>query len=80
MALAALTQLPLTKLWPIVALNMCCIITGCAAGSLAASTNLITTYRLDFDFTDASVDADPVPVLSLAAFTKCAANLATLTG
>lgn len=59
---AALTQLPLTKLWPIVALNMCCIITGCVAATtyasrrvatfrlLAASTNLITAYRLDFDF------------------------------
>lgn len=72
--LAALTQLPLTKLWPIVAANMCCIITGCVAATtearqhqqqhkrecdvrLAASTNLITAYRLDFDAATASAPA-----------------------
>lgn len=70
--LAALTQLPLTKLWPIVAANMCCIITGCVAATtearqrqhkrecdvrLAASTNLITAYRLDFDAATASAAA-----------------------
>lgn len=46
-----LTQLPLTKLWPIVALNMCCIITGCGSHVrcklVAASWNLITAYRLE---------------------------------
>lgn len=49
---------------------MCCIITGCVAATtearqhqrerdvrLAASTNLITAYRLDFDSATASAAA-----------------------